>query len=138
MDKEIIENILKRMAVELAKEFGYKKGHEDKRKSKLGFSYFKIDENFYYVQYGTTDKTNNAKDGGEIEFRYRVGNPRLDVYLPNRQGFASLEFCNYNKKTKGYDELWHYSESQIFYEKGIELFNKIYNRFFELLESKED
>lgn len=134
MNKEEIEKILKQMVFELAKEFNYKKGHEDKRRSKtkIGFSYFNIDEDLYYVQYGTTDKTNNKRNGGSIKFRYRTG-PRLDVYLPDRKGFASLEFSDYDVEIKEHTGNWHYSESQIFYEKGIELFNKIYNRFFELL-----
>ena len=73
MNKEEMEKILKQMVFELAKEFNYKKGHEDKRRSKtkIGFSYFNIDEDLYYVQYGTTDKTNNKRNGGSIKFRYR-------------------------------------------------------------------
>ena len=134
MKKEDIEKILKQMVIELAKEFNYKKGHEDKRKSKntFGFSYFQIENEYYYVQYGTTNKTNNKRNGGSIELRYRFGHPRLDVYLPNKKGFASLEFSDFDNETREHTGIWNYSESQIFYEQGIELFNKIYNRFFEL------
>lgn len=139
MNKEDIEKILKQMAIELAKEFNYKKGHEDKRKSKnkIGMHWFSsdTDETYYYVQYGTTNKTNNKRNGGSVELRSRFGHPRLDVYLPNKKGFASLEFSDYDNETKEYTGIWHYSESQIFYEQGIELFNKIYNRFFELKDS---
>ena len=139
MKKEDIEKILKQMVIELSKEFNYKKGHEDKRKSKnkIGMHWFSsdTDETYYYVQYGTTNKTNNKRNGGSVELRYRFSHPRLDVYLPNKKGFASLEFSDYDNETKENTGIWHYSESQIFYEQGIELFNKIYNRFFELKDS---
>lgn len=139
MNKEDIEKILKQIVVELAKEFHYKKGHEDKRKNKnkFGFSYFQIEEAYYYVQYGTTNKTNNKRNGGDIKFRCRFGNPRIDVYLPNRKGFASLEFSDFDNDKRENTGIWRYSESQIFYEKGIELFNKIYNRFYELKDNDD-
>ena len=96
MNKDYIEEVLKEMAIELAKKFSYKKGHEDKRKSKnkigMHFISSNTDEDYYFVQYGTTNITNNKKQGGSIEFRYRFGHPRLDVYLPNKKGFASIEF----------------------------------------------
>lgn len=135
MNKEEIEKVLKQMVLELSNEFNYKKAHEDKRKrkNKIYFSYFNINEDLYYVQYGTTDTTNKKRHGGSIEFRYRTG-PRIDVYLPDRKGFASLEFSNYNNKTEKFDGDYYYSESQIFKKDGIKLFNKLYERFYELLE----
>lgn len=131
MDKKKIEIVLKEMAIELAKKYNYKKAHEDKRKSKhtIGMHSFSsdTDENYYFVQYGATNTTNNKKNGGMVEFRYRFSSPRLDVYLPDRKGLASLEFSNY----KSYDKKdWYYSESQIFYEEGIKLFHEMYDMFF--------
>ena len=137
MNKDYIEEVLKEMAIELAKKFSYKKGHEDKRKgkNKIGMHFISsnTDEDYYFVQYGTTNITNNKKQGGSIEFRYRFGQPRLDVYLPNKKGFASLEFSNYHSND---ENVWYYSESQIFYEKGIELFNEIYDTFFQKYNDK--
>lgn len=135
MNKEAIEKTLRKLAIELATEFNYTKGKEDKRrsKSKFGFDDFNIDKNLFYVQYGTTNITNNKKCGGNIRIRYRFESPRIDVYLPDCKGFASLEFSNFNKENGKYGKKWHYSESQIFGVEGIELFNKIYNRFFEIL-----
>lgn len=143
MDKEKIEIVLKEMAIELAKKYNYNKAHEDKRKSKhkirMHFFSSDTDENYYFVQYGTTDMTNRKKNGGMVEFRYRFSNSRLDVYLPDRKGFASLEFSNY--KSDDEDD-WYYSESQIFYEEGIKLFHEIYDIFFmkykELLEKENE
>lgn len=138
MKKDDIEKVLKQMAVEYAKEFKYNKGHEDKRKSKnkigMHFTSNNIDENYYFVQYGTTNKTNFKRNGGIVRFRYRFDNPRLDVYLPNKEGFASLEFTDLDMQKQEYTGNWHYGESQIFKEKGIELFNEMYIRFWKLYE----
>lgn len=138
MNKADIEKVLKQMALEYANEFKYHKAHEEKRKSKnkIGMHFFASDtnEDYYFVQYGTTNKTNYKRNGGHVELRYRFGNPRLDVYLPNKQGFASIEFSKYNMKTNKDDEKWHYSESQIFNEYGIELFNEMYKKFWKLYE----
>ena len=47
--------------------------------------------------------------------------------------YASIEFSNYHSND---ENVWYYSESQIFYEKGIELFNEIYDTFFQKYNDK--
>lgn len=138
MNKENIEKVLKQMALEYANEFKYHKAHEDKRKAKgrIGMHFISsdTDENYYFVEYGKTNTYNYKKNGGAIEFRYRFSRPRLDVYLPNKKGFASLEFSDYDEETKEHTNIWGYGESQIFNEDGIELFNEMYKRFWKLYE----
>lgn len=111
------EEILKLICIELAEEFKYVKGHEDKRQKRrvLGFTYFHVDNDYFFVQHGTTNLTNRKKNGGEIEFRTRFGTPRIDIYSPNREAFVGIEL----------NEDLTFSEAQIFYTKGIELFNRV-------------
>lgn len=138
MNKEDVEKILKKIALEYADKFNYNKAHEDKRKSKsrIGMHFISsdTDENYYFTQYGKTNTYNYKKNGGKVEFRYRFSHPRLDIYLPNRKGFASLEFSDFNIETKEDTGIWRYSESQIFNKEGIDLFNEMYKRFFNLYE----
>lgn len=138
MKKDDIEKVLKQMAIEYAKEYKYNKGHEDKRKSKYKLGMCSIssdtDEDYYFVQYGTTNKTNYKRNGGYVEFRYRFDNPVLGIHLPNDEGFASIEFSEYDIQKRENTGNWHYSQSQIFEEKGIELFNEMYKRFWKLYE----
>lgn len=66
--------------------------------------------------------------GGKITIRSRFGGYRIDVYLPKKEGFASIEFNRTfkNKRNYGY---YKYTESQVFGEKGIVLFNNLIKEF---------
>lgn len=67
-------------------------------------------------------------DGGKITIRPRFGGYRIDVYLPKKEGFASIEFNRTFKNNRKYG-YYKYTESQVFGEKGIVLFNHLIKEF---------
>ena len=67
-------------------------------------------------------------DGGKITIRPRFGGYRIDIYLPKKEGFASIEF-NRTRKNKRFYGYYKYTESQVFQENGIALFNELIKEF---------
>lgn len=103
-----------------AEKLGYKRQAEEK--SFQGF--------FNVIPQNWKDKVwyEDTDDGGKITIRPRFGGYRIDIYLPKKEGFASIEF-NRAYKNKRYYGYYKYEESQVFGEKGIVLFNNLIKEF---------
>jgi hypothetical protein len=122
LTKDDILKIMESMAVELADKYNYKTGE-------LPETLLISETSAIWYQHGSTGKENDALQGGFIKIRRMFFNYRIVVHLPNQAGFASLEYGNYNPKTKRYSKYFKYKASQIFKAKGIVLFNELRRMF---------
>lgn len=72
---------------------------------------YSLDKGIRRLEYERFEAIGDRK--GSIVIRGRFGNPRIDIYTPDKEGFCSYEFDI---------EKGQLSSSQIFYDKGVEMY----------------